>query len=116
MQFLFYAALTLYVTPYFALLPELGRSEQQRLDELEATIAEDANLEEITLAGKAGEVVNKVQAMKIVKAHGMAWNDEVRNLPIPLLCCLRGPTQGPATATHCLPLTRTPHSPTLVAR
>lgn len=30
-----------------------------------------------TLAGKAGEVVNKVQAMKIVKAHGMAWNDEL---------------------------------------
>jgi len=32
MQFLFYAALTLYMTPYFALLPELGRTEQQRLD------------------------------------------------------------------------------------
>ena len=32
MQAVFFAALTLYVTPYSALLPELGQTDQQRLD------------------------------------------------------------------------------------
>ena len=41
--------------------------------------------------GKAGAAVNKVQAMKIVKAHGMAWNDEVRNRPTPLLAAYADP-------------------------